>query len=85
MDNETIADAVGALLQRTGFTLGTLESGTGGPASSNLTTATAGAQSFVGGLLAHDPQILTLFGIPLPPPPTPSLPHSPTPHSPTPS
>jgi nicotinamide-nucleotide amidase len=75
VDSESVADAVGALLERADITLGAMEYGTGGQLSSTLTTATVGAGAFLGGLLAHSPSLLAGFGVPLPSL-TPSLPHS---------
>jgi len=63
VDRESVADAIGELLSRSGLTLGTMEVGTGGQLSSTLTTASTGGDLFSGGLLAHGAATLSRFGV----------------------
>lgn len=63
VDRESVPDAIGKLLAERGLKLGTMESGTGGQLSATLTTASAGGDLFLGGLLVHNSALLPGFGV----------------------
>lgn len=63
VDDETIPDAVGRLLEERGASVATVEACTAGQLSATLASASVGAGRFVGGLVAHDPGLLKEFGV----------------------
>ncbi|MHB0868149.1 MAG: competence/damage-inducible protein A [Chloroflexota bacterium] len=62
VDDESVPDAVMALLQRKGVTLASLESCTAGQLSSTLSSA-ATSGPFLGGAVALSSELLTRFGV----------------------
>ena len=63
VDQDTVADSIGALLDRNRVTLGTMENGTGGQLSATLTMMSSGRERLLGGLLANDAAAMSRLGV----------------------
>lgn len=63
VDQETVSDVVGALLNKRGFTLAIMESCTMGQLSATLAASAVTAASLSGALVVRDPQLLRRFGV----------------------
>ena len=63
VDDETVADAVGALLGRRGLTLGIMERCTAGQLSATLASSPEVAERLLGALVANDQRVLHSFGV----------------------
>ncbi len=62
-DDETIPDVLAALLRERGITLATLEACTAGQLSTTLASSPAAAETFRGGLVAYQTDLLPRFGV----------------------